>query len=214
MVKIEKYTDMTYINSTGRGVMGFSEPPEEIRAYAEMHGLEGLNLKSSIVQRMLHLRMHHPEWEREKAMKEQEVQRWKGKSILCIDQFIQVGRVEKIEGGILTLALADQFQEAAKWVHNHYFKESHPDRGIFSLPDLPFELTYEKAEQKSLAVYWQSIELAKLPENWVVSLYNSVEDMGGREPESESEHASQKKPDQERLRQARRDPGNKEKEVE
>ncbi|SRR6266581_6726418 len=153
--------------------MGFSEPSEEIRLYAEAHGLKELDLRSSTVQHILVLRIQHPEWEKEKVMKEQQTQHWLDKSVLCIDQFIQVGRVEKIEGGMLTLALADQFQEAADWIHHRYFTDRYRVRGLFILPELPFQLTYEKAEQRRLAVYWRSVELASLPP---ANLFISLDD--------------------------------------
>jgi hypothetical protein len=185
---IGKQHNANHYMQEGRRPMGFSEPSEEIKIYAASHGLD-LDLRSSVVQKMLMLRMQHPEWERAKAMREQHAQRWLGRSILCIDQLIQVGRVEKIEEGKLTLALADQFQEAADWIRRHQFTaDQYPPRGIFTLPDLPFQLTYEKAAQK-LIPYRQPIELANLPENWVVELFTRFEEEYGRD-ETETGDAS------------------------
>jgi hypothetical protein len=46
-----------------------SDVPEDIRQYATDNGLQFdlIDLRSPVVQRMLRLRMQHPEWKAEKA---------------------------------------------------------------------------------------------------------------------------------------------------
>jgi hypothetical protein len=135
----------------------FSRPSPAIIAYARAHQLHGFNLWSKVVQRVIKLRMDHPEWEEERDRRRQEHHRLLGQPIICMLQMLSVGRVETVNDEILTLALADQSHEAADWLRSVLPRL--PDAGLYRLPaNFPFTLTYERSQA-------HDIELIMLPEH-------------------------------------------------
>jgi hypothetical protein len=138
----------------------FSRPSSEIIAYAQANQLH-FNLWSKVAQRIIKLRMLHPEWKEEQNKTHQELLMLIDQPIILILQMLFVGKVQAVGEKTLTLAIADQSQEAVDWLRSVLSQRQEP--GLYKLPaNFPFTLTYENSHAHKVGS-WQFLELIQLP---------------------------------------------------